>query len=98
MPGKSTRWRSADPQQLAWASWDGGHAVYHRPSGKTHFVNAATALLLERILIHPTGLEAACVALAGSQHGADAGIDDRFMRDVVATLLRLEELGLVVRA
>lgn len=71
--------------------------VYHRPSGKTHFINAATALLLERILTEPTDLEGACTALVRSQRGPDAEIHDDFRRDVAATLLRLEDLGLVER-
>ncbi|GMU68273.1 MAG: hypothetical protein AMXMBFR37_06060 [Steroidobacteraceae bacterium] len=78
-----------------WADWDDLAVLYHRPSGKTHFINASTAFLLEHLVDTPVGIEAATQALAAAQ-GAVA--DEALREEVAATLLRLEELGLIERA
>lgn len=68
--------------------------LYHRLSGQTHFVNAATALLLRRILLEPTDAESAGHALALANETVEsADLIDR----VAAMLHHLEELGLVER-
>lgn len=86
------RWRRIDPADLSWVSWDGAYAVYHRPAGKTHFVNAATALLVSEGSREPFDAAQACALLAAADGPAT---DPSFQQDVVATLMRLEELGLV---
>lgn len=69
--------------------------IYHRPSGKTHFVNAAAAFLLDHLLEGPATVEAAAQALAAAQART---ADDPLRADVAGTLLRLEELGLIESA
>jgi len=69
--------------------------IYHGPSGKTHFVNASTAFLLEHGLDPPATVESAAQAVAEARGVA---ADDELRADVSDTLLRLEELGLIERA
>ena len=86
--------RAVPQADCIWAEWAGDFAVHHRPSGKTHFVNDATALLLRQILAEPHDAPAAAKQLADAQ-GADSGPE--FEQYVAGLLLRLEELGLVDR-
>jgi PqqD family protein of HPr-rel-A system len=86
------RWRAADPETLHWAQWDDAFALFHQPSGKTHFVNAATARLLRELLREPRELDAIVDLLAP---GVSA---DELAEIRIATqeqLWRLEDLGLV---
>lgn len=46
-------WRAAPGDEFAWASWPDGHVVYHRPSGKTHLLNAQGGALLLELLANP---------------------------------------------
>jgi PqqD family protein of HPr-rel-A system len=78
-----------------WSDWDASSVIYHRPSGKTHFINAATAFLLEQGLEQPATVEAAARAVAEAR---GVVVDDELRADVGDTLLRLEELGLIERA
>lgn len=68
--------------------------VYHRPSGKTHFLNAGTFLLLREVLRESLDAAEAAKGLALLQ-GAHA--DERFCEHVASLLERLDELGLVRR-
>ena len=90
----SQSWRSAPQDDRVWLDWTAGGAVYHRPSGKTHFVNAATVLLLREVLREPTDETSASRALLAAQ-----GLSDQpeFLDHVRRLLLRLEQLGLVER-
>jgi len=88
------RWIATPSGNLRWSEWEGDCAVYHRPSGKTHFVNAATRILIGRILSAPCDAAAAADALAHIQ-GVEP--DDAFRTHVWGLLVRLEELGLVER-
>ena len=79
-----------------WADWDDEPSViYHRPSGKTHFVNASTAFLLEQFFEGSATLGSATRALAEALGRA---ADDDLRLAVAGTLFRLEELGLIERA
>ncbi|HQX79853.1 MAG TPA: HPr-rel-A system PqqD family peptide chaperone [Steroidobacteraceae bacterium] len=94
-PTSEPKWRRADAAHCVWADWDELSVVYHRPSGKTHFVNASTAFLLEQLLGEPASVESAAQALAQAQ---DRPVDDALRDDVAGTLLRLAELGLIESA
>ena len=87
-------WQSTASDESLWVEWSGDHVVYHRPSGKTHVLNAATAALLTRVLVEPKTVEAAARELAAIT-GVTAPED--FTRHITDTLLRLEQLGLVER-
>ena len=88
------RWRSVAPGNLEWAGWEAEFAIYHRESGQTHFLNASAAALLREILVVPTGAVDAARRLASGENGDP---DERYLHEVGALILRLEELGLVRR-
>ena len=81
-------WLAAKPEALDWASWDGEHVVFHRPSGKTHLVNAAAFHLLTRILVEPC-------ALARVQSELEQVGIEQPEPDTLELLQWLDELGLV---
>lgn len=86
------RWHAAEPSATLWAEWDGEFVAYHGPSGRTHLLNAASELLITRVLRNPrTGTESA-VELAALL-GVTAS--DEFVTGVVSLLFRLDELGLI---
>lgn len=90
------QWRAAPAADLAWYEADGEYVLYHRPSGKTHFVNAATHLLLRQILVEARDVADAASELARLQGPVMA--EGGLTRHVAGLLLRFEELGLVERA
>ena len=91
---EEAHWRAGPQHDLVWAELGDAYAVYHRPSGKTHFLNSATAELLARVLTTPHDAHAAGEALASLQ--AAAG-DSEFFAAVAESLARLEYLGLIER-
>jgi PqqD family protein of HPr-rel-A system len=93
--GPSWRWVAASAADLRWCSWDGACAVYHRPSGKTHFVNDATRRLLEDVLALPLPTADVAGQLARAQGVAET---EEFRAHVWGLLVRLEELALIERA
>lgn len=88
-------WCAGRAQDLVWAQLGDDYVVYHQPSGKTHFLNSATAVLLKHVLIQPKGAVAAAEDLAAREGAAG---DDAFFAVVAESLVRLEHLGLVERA
>lgn len=92
------RWRAAHRDDLRWAEFDGRFVLYHRRSGQTHFLNAASAVLLQDILVDEVDLDAACRAITPALDGdASAPIDPDRLRYMLGLLERFEELGLVER-
>lgn len=89
----SDRWRAAPLADLLWGDCGDSFAVYHRPSGKTHFVNLATAFLLRDALVEPATAEYAAAALAKAAGADRAGSPP----PVVELLQHLETQGLVER-
>lgn len=88
------RWRTASSSELLWVEGDDHDIVYHRPSGRTHFVNVATRHLLLEVLQEPRDLPYVIHGLAAAQ-GVDA---EELSAGYVAGMLRhLEELGLIRR-
>lgn len=88
----SRRWLAAPADQLDWAEWDGEYVLFHRLSGQTHFVNAATARLLQSVLTEPRTVDEAISVLA-SQARPDEFAELR--ERISEQLLLLEDLGLV---
>lgn len=89
-------WRSAAAADCVWADWDGDYVLFHRPSGRTHFVNAATAVLLQHVLAEPKNVEDASLELAASWPDGYSH-SPALRRHVEELLVRLEELALVTR-
>lgn len=88
-------WRSVRPEQTLRVSWGDAHIVYHKPSGKTHLLNASTVDLLDNVLAEPKTSEAALLELA--DHLAIEP-DESFAIHFAGLMAHLEDLGLVVRA
>ena len=86
-------WRS-NADDCIWAIFDDACVVFHRPSGKTHFLNAAGHRLLTEILDQPERTVAIAHKLAISGSG-ETGAED--MEEVHTMLVRFEYLGLVDR-
>ncbi|HEY8506703.1 MAG TPA: HPr-rel-A system PqqD family peptide chaperone [Steroidobacteraceae bacterium] len=90
----SQRWRAVSSDELIWAVWDDAYIVFHRPSGKTHFVNESTWLLLTDLLREPRELPAVVEELARLRH---LEVNEELRAQIWELLLRFEHLGLVVR-
>lgn len=88
------QWQSCPADECIWVPLDDEFAVYHRPSGKTHFLNAASEALLNEILVEPRDLasivEAFAMELAEDNRSA-------YSERMIAMLDRLQRLGLVER-
>ena len=90
---ETVSWQACPNDDLLWAPFSGSAAVYHRPSGKTHFLNAASVYLVGTLLQKPVST-ADVLSLMNLDTAGDDGSDDD---ELVATLERLEILGLVRR-
>ena len=66
--------------------------LFHKPSGKTHFVNDATAHLLRTVLQVPRDLDGIVAQLAPD---CPAEEYETISASIQEQLSRLEELGLV---
>ena len=87
-------WRS-NAADCLWASYDDQYVVYHRPSGKTHFLNAAGYRLLTEILTSACQTATIAAQLAGSDAGKSGPLN---AAEVHEMLVRFEYLGLVDRS
>ena len=90
----SQKWRSRSPDEIVWAQFDDEFVAYHRPSGQTHFLNAASHLLICDMLREPRDF----VGIAGEFASDDIDGHLRDYREALQAMLdRLEMLGLVER-
>ena len=87
-------WRASPVDDTAWVQFDDEYVAYHRPSGKTHFLNAATHRLLTDLLVEPASLATVAAAFAAGSSASPVGDVEKELR---ATLSHLESLGLVAR-
>lgn len=87
-------WRASPVDDTAWVQFDDEYVAYHRPSGKTHFLNAATHRLLTDLLVEPARLATVAAAFAAGSSASPVGDVEKELR---ATLSHLESLGLVAR-
>ena len=90
-----TMWHSVSSHLILWAELDADFAAYHRPSGRTHFLNSASHRLLTLILTEPRNVEAVVRELY--DYSTDQECDAEALRQATQMLLRLEHLGLVER-
>ena len=84
------RWQAAAPETMVWRSWDGGFVMFHRPSGVTHLLNAASAELIREVLAVPRSIDEAASHLFGQ-----ASLDE--IGALEPMLEHFEELGLIGR-
>ena len=87
-------WRS-NAADCVWAKYDDDYVLFHRASGKTHFLNAAGYWLLMEVLERPEGTVsiAAKLAATGTEETGPLNISE-----VHEMLVRFEYLGLVDRS
>jgi PqqD family protein of HPr-rel-A system len=79
---------------ILWVSLDDNFVVYHRPSGKTHFLNQSSKVLITEILADAKDLSSVLAAFAHID--TDAHSED-LARQVTGMLDRLEDVGLIQR-
>lgn len=89
------RWSSVDPDQLLWNGWNDEYVVFHRPSGRTHFLNAASAVLVRELLVSPKTSEDVVQSFPPPDLPSDP---NAYHDEILALLERLEHLGLIERA
>ena len=90
-----TCWRATSPDSVIWVQWGDDHIAYHRPSGLTHFLNAASRKLLNEVLADTPDTATIAAAFPGDSPREISAEHDA---EIVAMLARLEHLGLVERA
>ena len=93
-PKISPKWRSQTPEDIMWVVYDDDFIAYHRPSGKTHFLNAASYLLVCEILNEPMDFEDIAKEFASNDIDGDP---DGYLEEMTSLLDRLEALGLIER-
>ena len=91
---QNLQWRSVAPPDIAWVDWGHDHIAFHRPSGKTHFLNVASKHLITELLGEPTGLTGIVTAFGVAEGDSEGPAQ---MDDMRSMLDRLEQLGLVDR-
>lgn len=89
------QWRVDRTQDLLWADLDEGAAVYHRPSGKTHFLNSSSVALLKRLQAGPADSLELALAITG---GDAADLPPTFVDQVSVMLRHFDYLGLIRRS
>ena len=87
-------WRARSPDEIVWAHFDEDYVAFHRPSGKTHFLNAASHLLICEILTEARDLDAIVGEFVMDEDGGDPAAHTAQMRSI---LDHLEILGLIER-
>ena len=88
----SQRWRNSKQDDLLWAEWDNEFIVYHKPSGKTHLVNALSRQLIAQILTTPLTTDEIARTLATE---LCIECSEQHVANIAGLLDRLDELGLV---
>ena len=90
------KWQSPPADAIVWTSWDDDQFIaYHRPSGITHFLNAASAALITELLIEPSDAETIARAFEPAIGDSDW---DEHLDEIIGMLVHLEHLGLIRRA
>lgn len=88
-------WRSRPQDEIAWAEFDDDFVAFHRPSGKTHFLNAASYALLNDVLVEPKSLSEILEVFSPDESEENA---DAYVEQMTEMLTHIEALGLIERA
>lgn len=88
------KWRSCSPTQCNWVTFENDFVVYHRPSGKTHFLNVGSEVLLTDVLTEARSLTSILDIFASDDTDED---HEEYVRQMQSMLDRLEYLGLIER-
>ena len=87
-------WRARLPDEFIWAHFDADYIAFHRPSGKTHFLNAASHLLIVEVLTRARDLDAIVSEFVSNEDNDDPAA---YVEQMRAMLDHLENLGVVDR-
>lgn len=87
-------WETVDFSSLRIENWDGEYTVFQSKSEKTHFLNQMGLHILSLLDQSPSSLEAICQNLANQ---FQVQLDAHFSVQILRTLHRFEELGLIRR-
>ena len=88
----ANRWRSRAPDEIVWFDIAPDFVAFHRPSGKTHFFNAASKLLLTDTLLESADLPSILAAISS---GSMDEMAEDFRQQMIVMLEHFESLGLV---
>lgn len=86
------RWRSRPPTDVAWFNAPPDFVAFHTSSGRTHFLNEASKILLVEFLTEPKGLAEVLEFFAVEVADDVSDVQVEQFREM---LLHLEELGLI---
>ena len=90
----TSKWSSRSPDDIIWAHFDEDYIAFQRSSGKTHFLNVASYVLLNELLTEPCDLET--IADEFVVDGQDVN-QVEYLGQMREMLVHLETLGLVYR-
>lgn len=85
------QWQSPANEEIVWLDLGDDSVAFHRPSGKTHFLNSSSKRLITELLRDPMSLTDIMEALGV------ANTESENMGHIESMLERLERLGLVER-
>jgi PqqD family protein of HPr-rel-A system len=91
---REARWRLRGSQDFAWAAFDDGFVLYHRPSGTTHLLNDGMHHLLTRVIDGNAAFSEIADAFAEVAADADRA---EYLASLRAMLDRMVELGFIER-
>ena len=89
------KWCSRAPAEVIWFDVPPDFIAFHRPSGKTHFLNAASKVLLTEILTLPSDFGEILEVFPSDEDDNEAHRHVIEMRNLLA---HLEALGLIERS
>lgn len=85
-------WQSVNSSSLQIEEWNGEFIVFQPDSGKTHFLNQMGIQIISRLDQSPASADEICKFLAEQFQLTS---DQNFSRQIVKTLHRFDELGLI---
>lgn len=88
-------WQSVEFSFLRIEEWNGEFTVFQPDSGKTHFLNQMGMQIITSLHQSPASADDICRVLAERFQLIP---DQNFSRQIIKTLHRLDELGLIEKA
>ena len=88
-------WRLHRADSWRVVEWDDVRILFQLPAGKTHFLNATSAFVLDLLAEAPTGFRAMCKTLS-QESGVD--LSPSQVEQLAGHVQRLDQLGLIARS
>lgn len=86
------KWCATAPDDIVWTGWNDEWVAFHRPSGRTHFLNAASKRLISEILLEPLDLPGILDEFGRVQ---DRNQQQLQSEEMFSMLERFDHLGLI---